>query len=983
MGKAIFKNQIEPSTIPSEDFTDLYVDSVDKHLKTKDDAGLVIDLTGEANNQIIELVDTPSDYIDDAGKLLVVKATEDGVEFTDSPTLLNLIVTGDFTVQGTTTTIDTTTLLVEDKNIELGNVDTPTDVTADGGGITVKGTTDKTILWVDATDSWTFNQNIEAPQIKLTAGALAVGKVLTSDADGLASWVLPSGGGWTDVGTTVILTTIIDKVGIGTSSPLTKIHVADGGTSGASPFAGTVVTVESPGATYLSILAPDAFARGIFFGEPTSNIAGSILYNTPTTPDGFEFRANGGINRMAIDATGNVILEKQIKIKGGVPALSKVLTSDAAGLATWEDPTGQTAAQDAFTSTNARFFGELGQPSTQGWTESATGSSTIDLVDENVFGVVKQVVRANDNVSDGLIKITIALTAQNWIDINDFGASYSGISRLDTDDGSLGFFSGLQADAAENPLATGNRRYGFNFLDDAGNLKVAEADAGGTSITFDGTGGNPLILFDDWFSWECNVPVGLGAAQFYINGILTTFAPTFLINTGGLGTTIILGSGSTSGVDRITYHDNFGATIFEESSTKILTAVDLALDIVEVFVPEGTVDYTITLPTGVTRTQGARIVVFTEDVATITFNSQDEKSLFNGLTMLVLSVDKQQILTLTNLVDNSNIYFVETVEDILQFEHSGVVSMETDSITIFDAGPATPTVRIKDIHYVHVDKKANEDLPLIRHMRPPLLDFIVTGGGDQVLFIYGTGQGTIRVGIDAPTSNSITGEVQLGKIVMDAGVITNAITVPVTISGTVVEKAELIGAGGRKLTSGFGLLKGSGAADKTIQVIGESDHEQLGRAMFTNPNAPDLCEFPSAAVFGFTGTVGVLILVHKLADGTLSLDSIITNTPLPEIDTSQFNNGGTLQTLAPNTWVALHAVFFCQTNIIALYYGVTEYANQVAAQNGYKTEDWEVDQSTKDGSHIGTILCKVGTLTDQAAEDANTIEFINRTGRRV
>lgn len=79
----------------------------------------------------------------------------------------NFTVTGDLTVSGTTTTLDTTTLLVEDKNIELGVVATPTDVTADGGGITLKGTTDKTLLWVNATDSWTLNQQLDMGNLKI------------------------------------------------------------------------------------------------------------------------------------------------------------------------------------------------------------------------------------------------------------------------------------------------------------------------------------------------------------------------------------------------------------------------------------------------------------------------------------------------------------------------------------------------------------------------------------------------------------------------------------------------------------------------------------------------------------------------------------------------------------------------------------------------------------------------------------------------
>jgi hypothetical protein len=72
----------------------------------------------------------------------------------------DLTISGNLTVNGTTTTLDTTTLVVEDKNIELGVVTSPTDTTADGGGITLKGSTDKTFNWVDATDAWTSSEHL-------------------------------------------------------------------------------------------------------------------------------------------------------------------------------------------------------------------------------------------------------------------------------------------------------------------------------------------------------------------------------------------------------------------------------------------------------------------------------------------------------------------------------------------------------------------------------------------------------------------------------------------------------------------------------------------------------------------------------------------------------------------------------------------------------------------------------------------------------
>ena len=88
----------------------------------------------------------------------------DYVPIPDTNRLLtgNLTVGGDFQVNGTTTTVNTSVLDVEDKNITLGKVSTPTDTTADGGGITLKGATDKTFNWIDSTDSWTSSEHITA-----------------------------------------------------------------------------------------------------------------------------------------------------------------------------------------------------------------------------------------------------------------------------------------------------------------------------------------------------------------------------------------------------------------------------------------------------------------------------------------------------------------------------------------------------------------------------------------------------------------------------------------------------------------------------------------------------------------------------------------------------------------------------------------------------------------------------------------------------
>lgn len=89
----------------------------------------------------------------------------------------DLTVTGDLTVNGALTSLSTTEVKVEDINIVLGDTATPTDTTANGGGITLKGASDYTITWLNATSSWTFNQSIN-----VTTGGYKIGgtEVLSS-----------------------------------------------------------------------------------------------------------------------------------------------------------------------------------------------------------------------------------------------------------------------------------------------------------------------------------------------------------------------------------------------------------------------------------------------------------------------------------------------------------------------------------------------------------------------------------------------------------------------------------------------------------------------------------------------------------------------------------------------------------------------------------------------------------------------------------
>jgi hypothetical protein len=88
--------------------------------------------------------------------------------FPDSITSVggSLIVDGNLTVSGTTTTINTEVITLEDKNIELAKIPNPSDEFASGGGIIIKGNTDHSLIWIydnassgQANESWNTDEN--------------------------------------------------------------------------------------------------------------------------------------------------------------------------------------------------------------------------------------------------------------------------------------------------------------------------------------------------------------------------------------------------------------------------------------------------------------------------------------------------------------------------------------------------------------------------------------------------------------------------------------------------------------------------------------------------------------------------------------------------------------------------------------------------------------------------------------------------------
>jgi len=187
----------------------------------------------------------------------------------------DMAVTGNLTVNGTTTTINSTTLTVDDINIELGSIASPTDVTAAGGGITLKGATDKTISW-SAANGWSSSEDFN----------VVTGKTFKIN------------------GTSVLSSTTLGS-GV-TGSSLTSV-----GTIGTGVWQGSSIST-----TYTD-------AKITTVGGQTGAISNTQLLNFLIAVDG----VGSGLDADLLDGQSNTFYQNANNINAGTLAAARLATS--------------------------------------------------------------------------------------------------------------------------------------------------------------------------------------------------------------------------------------------------------------------------------------------------------------------------------------------------------------------------------------------------------------------------------------------------------------------------------------------------------------------------------------------------------------------------------------------------------------------------------------------------------------------------------
>ena len=327
--------------------------------------------------------------------------------FANTPTLVtpnigaatgtSLVLSGDLTVNGTTTTINSTEITVDDKNLTLGAVATPTDAGADGGGITLKGATDKTLNWIDATDSWTSSEHVNlasGKELKIAGTSVLSGSTLGSGVTGssLTSVGTITSGTWTG----------------------TAIAIANGGTG--STTAGNARTalglaIGSDVQAYNATLA--AVAGGTYSGDDSITTVGTITAGTWT----------GSTIAVANGGTGITSFGTGIATFLGTPSsanLAATVTDEtgSGALVFGTSPTLTTPNIGAATATSITLADALIGTATQALTDG--NATVVDSWSASTYSSAKYIVQMKNGGDIEVLEVLVTVNGANNVYITEY-----------------------------------------------------------------------------------------------------------------------------------------------------------------------------------------------------------------------------------------------------------------------------------------------------------------------------------------------------------------------------------------------------------------------------------------------------------------------------------------------------------------------------------------------------------------------------------
>lgn len=320
-------------------------------------------------------------------------------------------IPGNLTVNGTTTTINSTIVSVDDKLLELGSVTSPDNTTADGGGISLKGTTDKTFTWVSSNTAWTSSENLDL----VTSKTYKIAGTDVLSATTLGAGVTQSS--LTKLGT--ISTGVWQATSIGTAYTDAKIVSVSAAGSGlsASTTAGAVTVTSN--ATHLNtantIVSRDNLGN-FTAGTITANLTGTAtsVSNSLTAASGLSASAtfngsaavNIGLATVTQGTNGANFVKVTLDSYGRVSATGAVASGDIISAL------GYTPANSSSTITGTGASNKIAF-----WSGTSTLTNDTELGYDSTNDVLQV---AHANVKGSTTEVTVGTTTT---DIDSFATS--------------------------------------------------------------------------------------------------------------------------------------------------------------------------------------------------------------------------------------------------------------------------------------------------------------------------------------------------------------------------------------------------------------------------------------------------------------------------------------------------------------------------------------------------------------------------------
>ena len=204
-------------------------------------------------------------------------------------------------------------------------------VSNDGGNIDLVEGTNITITHDDGSDTITISATGSGGGNTLDQaydqGGSGAGRTINADA-GAVNITGPDG------------LTVNGSIGIGTTSPGARLEVAGQvKITGGSPGTGKVLTSDASGLAMWQTGGGGGDNLGNHIATQNIQLRGNWLSNDGGN-EGMYVTSTGNVGVGTMSPGARLEVAGQIKVTGGSPGTGKVLTSDASGLATWQTPQG-------------------------------------------------------------------------------------------------------------------------------------------------------------------------------------------------------------------------------------------------------------------------------------------------------------------------------------------------------------------------------------------------------------------------------------------------------------------------------------------------------------------------------------------------------------------------------------------------------------------------------------------------------------------